>query len=221
MNITELQLQTNCLSSQKEFYNKTLGLNILNFNDGSFSVNIGSSTLVFQETTLKTYYHFAVNIPENKIKEAIAWLCPRVAPIEHEGSPLINFKNWNAHSVYFFDAGGNIVELIARHNLDNSTDKLFGQSHFLCISEVGMPVQNVALFCSLIEIKLKEKLWSGNTETFAAVGDENGLFIIVTEKRNWFPTEIQSRSFPAKTKISSPQVKGAEIREGNYEISSE
>ena len=38
---------------------------------------------------------------------------------------IANFVNWHAKSVYFFDPAGNIVELIARFDLDNKTSETF------------------------------------------------------------------------------------------------
>ena len=118
------------------------------------------------------YYHFAFNIPENKINEAIKWLEKKVELIEYGESNLISFPNWNAHSVYFYDPAGNIVEFIARHNLPNSTDREFSSESILNISEVGMPVTSVKNYCNTLNQMLDENLWWGNLETFAAIGDE-------------------------------------------------
>lgn len=205
MQILEIRLLTNSLKKQIEFYSNVLGLNTSYLNDGAGAIDIGSSKLIFDEVTSinNPYYHFAVNIPENQINEAIGWLKAKADLLEYENSPLVNFPNWNAHSVYFYDAGGNIVELIARHSLDNKTDSEFSSASFLNISEIGMPAENVKNFCGEINQKLNENLWWGNTETFAAVGDENGLFIVVTGQRNWFPTNKPSKIFPLAVTIEN------------------
>ena len=88
-----------------------------------------------------------------------------------------------------------------------------------CISEVGMPVKNVDLFGKLLKDKFQEKLWSGNYNTFAAIGDETGLFIVVTSNRNWFPTDKPSRAFPLEVKLAYSPKKITGINYEGYKIS--
>jgi len=222
MNILELRLFTNELSKQKEFYSNILGLEISSEENSSFKIKIGASKLTFIENNSidNPYYHYAINIPENQINEAINWLGSKVKLIEYENSPLVNFPNWNAHSVYYYDACGNIVELIARHNLNNKSDKEFSVKSFLNISEVGMPVENVKDFYNVLNEKLGEKLWWGNFETFAAIGDEEGLFIVVTSRRNWFPTDKPCKVFPLAVKIAVKSSLSLPLKYSEYLITS-
>jgi hypothetical protein len=110
-----------------------------------------------------------VNVPENRITEAIEWLGKKIPLIEYERNPLVNFQNWNAHSVYFYDPSGNIVELIARHNLPNKSESVFDSGSFLNISEIGMPVSSVNNLYSLIHSMMGKIV--GNIQTFAAAGN--------------------------------------------------
>lgn len=182
-------------------------------------IKLGSTNLIFTEDkSISPYYHFAINIPENQITEAIAWLKPKVKLIEYEGSPLIDFPNWNAHSVYFYDPAGNIVELIARHNLNNSSNEPFSQKSFLNISEIGLPVENVKAFHDIISSNMGVELWSGNHETFAAIGDENGLLIVVTPHRNWFPTDKPCNIYPLTVKISNKYSELVVLEHSQYKI---
>ncbi|MGH2575043.1 MAG: VOC family protein, partial [Ignavibacteria bacterium] len=205
MRFTEIELLTNKFSELKEFYSENLDLTIAGKTQNSFTVRIGTTGLKFRKNIgpVNPYYHFAINIPENQINEAKKWLSGKAEILKDNGNEIIDFKNWNAHSVYFYDPAGNIVELIARHNLPNNSNSDFNSSSLLCISEIGMPVENVSSFYKIIEEKLNEKIWSGNRETFAAVGDEHGLFIIVPNKRNWYPTDKESRIFPLTIKFKS------------------
>lgn len=203
MKFLEVELCTPRLNEQKEFYSDTLGMQT-DFNTPvSFTAHAGATLLKFTESNLQEapYYHFAFNIPENQLNDAIKWLGNRVKLIEYEGSPVIDFPNWNAHSVYFYDPAGNIVELIARHNLKNSSNEPFSAASLLSISEIGLPVESVKDFINLAEDKLNERLWWGNHEAFAAIGNEEGLLIAVTTERNWFPTEKPCNIFPVKLKI--------------------
>lgn len=219
MKIKEIELYASELNKQKHFYSRVLGLNLASDKGSYFSVDIGASKLTFleSETAADPYYHFAINIPENKITEAIEWLSKKTTLIEHEGNSLVNFPNWNAHSVYFYDPAGNIVELIARHNLSNRSDAGFDPGSFLSISEIGMPATSVNNLYSLVSSMMGERLWWGNLDKFAAAGDEEGLFIIVPTGRNWFPTNKPCNIYPMTLRIRS---KGAasSLDFGNYKI---
>ena len=202
MEIKELKLFTKFPKELKKFYSDDLGLIVSELSSTEFKVKVGKTDLYFsEEKKYSPYYHFAINIPQNKISEAIAWLKPKVSLIESEGSPLIDFNNWNAHSVYFYDPAGNIVELIARHDLDNASDEPFSDKCLLNISEIGMPVENVKVLHDTLNEKYGEYLWSGNLETFAAIGNQEGLFIVVTTHRNWFPTDKPCNIYTLTVKV--------------------
>jgi len=205
MRIIELKLPTTKLNEQKLFYADELGFELLNESGNSFTVKTGNSKLTFthNKNSAENYYHFAFNIPQNQLNEATMWLKQFTQLIEYDSSPVIDFPNWNAHSIYFYDAQGNIVELIARHNLNNSSGEAFSAKSILNISEVGMPVESVAEFYTELNEKLGLNLWYGNKETFAAIGDEEGLFIVVTTNRNWFPTDKPCNIYPLEIKIQS------------------
>lgn len=220
MNIRELHLYTGSVDLLTGFYSEVLGLKITEYDN--LKVKVGSTDLIFmEEKSSNPYYHFAVNIPENRINEAVEWLKPKVNLIEYNGSALIDFPNWNAHSVYFYDPAGNIVELIARHDLDNSSAKPFSAESFLSISEVGMPVEDIKTFYDLINTNSGEKLWSGNLDTFAAIGDQNGLFIVVTTHRNWFPTNKPCDIYPLTVKIKKENSAPVVLEYSSYKINTD
>ncbi|NOS84366.1 MAG: hypothetical protein HOP31_04415 [Ignavibacteria bacterium] len=222
MKIRELQLFTGSINLLNGFYSEALGLEVSKIEYDKLKVKVGATDLIFvEETKSNPYYHFAINIPENQINEAVEWLKPKVLLIESNCSSLIDFPNWNAHSVYFYDPAGNIVELIARHDLDNSSTRPFSANSFLNISEIGLPVDNVKTFHYLIKEHFGEELWSGNQETFAAIGDQNGLFIIVTTHRNWFPTDKPCNIFPLTVKIENKKSVIAAMEHSYYKIIAE
>ena len=66
------------LAAMKAFYGKTLELGILDERSDRFTVEAGESRLTFVESSdvvdgRAPFYHFAFNIPENKIREALEW----------------------------------------------------------------------------------------------------------------------------------------------------
>ena len=63
----------------------------------------------------------AVNLPGF---EAFAWANKKVELIPiTPTSNIADFKNWNAKAFYFYDNNQNIVEFIARFDLDNNSDR--------------------------------------------------------------------------------------------------
>lgn len=55
-----------------------------------------------QSIDIQPRYHFAFNIPNNKLQRAIKWVHSRVSLIPIEDSDMVaDFKNWNAQFIYF------------------------------------------------------------------------------------------------------------------------
>lgn len=205
MRIEQLILDTGKLSSLKDFYKIKLGMNVTGETANSFTIQTSSTNIIFNLSTglQNPFYHFAFNIPENQFMEAKNWAKERVELISLNGEDEFDFKNWNAHSVYFYDPAGNIVELIARHNLQNASDEKFTGNSILKISEMGLPVRDPSMFYEKLKQVLELPNFSGDMKTFIAAGDEDGLFIIVNEGRNWFPDCQSAKIFPALIKIVS------------------
>jgi len=222
MQIKEIILQTHLINELKNFYLNTIGLKLLNENDKSFSVKAGSSVIKFNKFKLNKnefpFYHFAFNIPQNQFSEAKKWLAAKVQLIKLDGEDEFHFKSWNAHSIYFYDPAGNIIELIARHNLTNSTDLLFSGESLLCISEIGIPVINLKGFLNRLSEDVHLPLFSGDNETFSAIGNEEGLFILVNKGRKWYPDCPEAEIFPLSVEINSDKESEIIIDEINFKI---
>ena len=191
MKIKQLIIYTSKLEEQTAFYKKTLGFPILeeSFNHSSFQV--GSSVLSFYHRETSSPYHFAMNIPCNQEKEALAWLKQRVEVlINDEGQEMNNFDNWNAKAIYFYDKDRNIVEFIARKSLNNVSNAPFRAQSLTCISEIGVPVDKIEKAYNDLNQLKKLPIYDGDLERFCAAGDEHGLFIIIDKaKKKWFPTD--------------------------------
>lgn len=196
MNILEIEIQTDDLVETENFYTSTLGLNLVRKGQNSISYSVGKSTLTFIKSNITNpKYHFAFNIPNNKLDEAIVWMSSKLNLIENgETGIMANFESWNAKAIYFYDNNNNIVEFIARFDLDNATNKPFDTSSILSISEIGIVTDEpLKLANDLIELNgfyFFEK--STKSEKFAALGNDNGLFIIAETNRKWYPTEQQA-----------------------------
>jgi hypothetical protein len=115
-------------------------------------------------------------------------------------SEIADFVNWHAKSVYFYDAAGNIVELIARVDLNNKTDEAFSSTQFLSINEVGLVFkenefeQRASGLLNSYSLSYFSK--QPPLPQFRAIGDDEGLFVVVPERRNWYPTEKPAGIYP-------------------------
>jgi catechol-2,3-dioxygenase len=136
--------------------------------------------------------HFAINVPPQRFEEAVEWVRERADLVEDD----VPFEAWRARSAYFFDPGGNIVELIAR-------ERAPGKELFLEISEVGLPVTDVGAAVEWLESELGLPYFSGNRRDFAAVGDDRGLFIVVPVGRPWLFTDEPAPDAPLRVTIES------------------
>ena len=209
MEFLELRLSTRDLARQRDFYGGTLRLELLEQTPKSFTVKAGFTALHFSTAAGFRPYHFAFNIPENKLSEAKTWLLERVELLKEAGQDQFALEDWNAEQVYFLDADGNILEFIARHELSNASDDPFDSQHILNVSEIGYVVPDVAeAVKSLNSLGLTPYREPG--EKFAAVGDAHGLFIVAETNRPWFPTaglptEVRAEAGPLELTLSSTQ----------------
>jgi catechol-2,3-dioxygenase len=206
MHITEIQLLTNDLAAQRQFYGETLGLPVTDVAANEIAVKIGTTKVVFRETAtpMEGSTHFAINIPENQFNEAKAWLKARTPLVtDKKGADEFHFSNkWNAHAVYFYDPSQNIVDLIARHDLPNRADTPFSVASWLEVSEIGVPSADVQVTAKAIQDSLDVPIYFGEgNNLYTAAGDEHGLFVIVKLGRVWHPeTGLVANSDPVIVK---------------------
>ncbi|MEM6348202.1 MAG: VOC family protein [Bacteroidota bacterium] len=200
MHIKALTLYTSQIEKQCRFYGEVLGLQVRQVSDGSYRFRLGETFVRLQAAPNAQPYHFAINIPHNQSKAALAWLKERVEVLTFEGHEIQDFSNWQADAIYFYDEDQNIVELIARRTLANASEDTFGPHSMLEVSEIGMPTLNIEAKYHLILAQLGLPIYDGSFERFCAIGDEHGLFICIDKsKKKWFPTndEAWSANFEA------------------------
>lgn len=196
MQILEVSIQTDDLQKTEKFYSGVLGLQTKSKDQHSISFLAGRSTLSFINSHIKDpKYHLAFNIPSNKLDEAIGWISNKTDLINiAENEVIAHFENWNAKSIYFFDNKGNVLEFIVRFDLDNSSENPFDSDSILSINEIGVVTNEPLAFAeTIIQDHGLEYFWRGpKREDFVAVGDDDGLIVIATPGRNWYPTESPS-----------------------------
>lgn len=215
MHITDLILETHNLAAQRDFYEHTLGLPVVTTNEQTFTVQAGSTRLTFRATEQREpLYHVAFTIPRNKVEQAKRWAEARFPLVtDPAGHTAFTGNSWNSWSIYFRDPAGNILEFIVHYDLPKETAGDFGPSDILYVSEIGLPVDDVLAQVSHLQALLGIEPYKGeSSETFTAIGDIYGLFIVVARGRLWYP-DMKSPGVPAPVQVT---VQGTE--EGHYTL---
>jgi catechol 2,3-dioxygenase-like lactoylglutathione lyase family enzyme len=204
MHIQRLRLFTAQLGELMDFYHGILELPIAWSNENGFGIQCGDGMLEFAAGGEENYYHVAFNIPSAAIEAAAAWLEELgIAILPLEGKRIVDFPNWAAKSVYFHDPAGNILELIARERLELPGGKPFGSDSIVGISEMGLPTDSMATVLQALESQIELARFWNPGPSFAAMGDDRGLFIVVDSKEKlWIPTMVPALPFPFEADIS-------------------
>lgn len=199
MQFDALRLRTTHLAAQRVFYTETLGLPLHVEDATAFTVQAGATRLTLAASPDFTgAYHFAFNVPRSLFASARAWIAART-PLLREGERdafVSTSGGWDAEMTYFRDAAGNIVEFIARRTLPDDATGAFGPEMIRCVSEIGLPVADVPAQSAALAATLGAAPYGEQSDTFAPVGDEHGLVIVVREGRPWFPTQTAATDAP-------------------------
>lgn len=199
MKIKKVTLLSSNLIKTEQFYAELLGLPVLEKSSSHIQFSIGTSQLEFKATTIeKPVYHIAFDIPHNQVEEAVQWLSSKVSIIKVEDKAVVEFPSWNARSIYFFDNVGNVLECIARFNNNNQREAPLAANSLVAISEAALVTENVKqLGEKLIELyKIPYYHRQKQRDDFSVLGEDEGLFILMSDTRNWFPTESKAEQFP-------------------------
>ncbi|MCS5520505.1 hypothetical protein [Curtobacterium flaccumfaciens] len=198
MDIRQVQLATRSLADTARFYER-LGCPV-EIVDTTVRIVVGSTLLVFRELPEMTgALHLAITIPTGTFDAAKAWIAGLTTVLgtddqdEFEGPP-----NWNSRSVYFEGPDQQLLELIERRDLEPGARRVGVGTDagvpLVSVSEVGVPVPDVLGAASALRRAGLEPYANPPGESFAAVGDVDGLVILVSPDRRWFPTGDRSPS---------------------------
>ncbi|MGM1049553.1 MAG: VOC family protein [Bacillota bacterium] len=223
MKLSKVLLSTQQFEAIKGFYGSLLGLDVLEDQPSQLLFQAGSTILAFRKASPQDqpYYHIAFTIPANKFSEAKQWVSERgIALFSIDGQNEFLFENWNASAFYFYDPDGNLIEFIAHHTLNNTTDEAFGSKNLLCISEIGLPVDNVSQVVKELTETFRLRLWSGDGQQFAALGDAEGRLIVVDKHRPWFPDGRIPGVFDTRVSIEGTDSARVVLQNGLYELRS-
>jgi catechol 2,3-dioxygenase-like lactoylglutathione lyase family enzyme len=226
--IHQLTLATSDLADQEAFWAETLGLPVRKCSDGAVEVSLRASTIRFEQAlpAIDARYHFAINVPRGSILDAAAWIAERHEllafhddPDVEEGATIVHTDR-GASALYFLDAGGNVVELIANDHLDNASDAPFGPEAFLEVAEIGVATADTGATRAAIQDALSaEVLWGGQEGwLLTAIGDDRGVVIVAPTGRGWIPVGLPARPLPTTIVAAGPQLRDVTLVEGPYRI---
>ncbi len=202
MEIRQVQLTTRSLDDTARFYER-LACPVEVVAD-TVRVAVGSSLLVFRALSeMAGALHLAFTIPTGTFDAAKSWIAGVTTVLgtedqdEFEGPP-----NWNSRSVYFEGPDQQLLELIERRDLAvdaglESRARRAGTGAavpLVSVSEVGVPVPDVLGVVEVLRRAGVQPYANPPGEPFAAVGDVDGLVILVAPDRRWFPTGDRSPS---------------------------
>ncbi len=206
MKILDLKLEANNLDTILEFYSETLGLKILEQTPTALRFQAGDTQLTFiAKSTTKAQYHFAFNIATNHLAQAIEWAQATglVLLPSPKDETITYFDTWKAQSIYFWDKNGNLLEFIAREDTQIQKEAPFTPKEMLNISEIGLITKKPIATGEAIQQQIGVDFFSKATPLaeFCALGDDDGLLILVTPNRTWYPTDILAQRSPATIQV--------------------
>ncbi|MCP1186798.1 VOC family protein [Paenibacillus sp. 1781tsa1] len=221
MIIREVGLFTHQIEAMREFYGTLLELELAEDNTTFVSFTAGNSVLAFKKAPEqeRPYYHVAFTIPTNKLADAKRWAQYRnISLLSKDGQDEFYFPYWDATAFYFYDPNGNLMEFIAHHSLDNAVDEAFEAKHLLCISEIGLPVDDVPETMSTLNGHFQLEPFAGDGKQFSPTGDAEGMFIVIDKQMPWFPDGRMPGVFVTEVKVETGQLGNLRIQEGLYSI---
>lgn len=227
MRIAQLTLAAADPAAQAEFWGERLGLGVREA-EGIVEVLLRRSAIRFEPAAEGTdpRYHFAVNIPPGMIDEAASWLGDRHELLEFHGDPdveegaTIVQGGRGASSMYFLDAAGNVVELMANPRLERKPDASFGPDSLLEIAEIGVATADTAATRAAIEdVFGAEVLWGGREGwLLTAIGDDRGVVIVAPVGRGWIPVGLPAEPLPTTIIAEGPRPTEVTLPEGPYRL---
>jgi len=212
LKIKRLELRSLNVAASANFWESKFGFPVVYATPSNPRIQIGNTELSFRPhiTGPKPVYRFAFEIPENQIEQAFFWLKEaNIEVLKHpeNGREIQHVPRLNAHSIAFIDGMGNLVELIAKHDLKNSSEEPFTRASLLGINEIGVVSFNIQKAVDLVKSELNVDEMTGYGAGYKPLGGREGQLHMVVPKRPWLPYDINSVNIPMLITVQYPQVK--------------
>lgn len=206
MRILELHLLAENLEEAAAFYQGLIEFEILHQDKQLLTLATGDTQLHFRPANgAPALYHFAFEVPNNKFEDAYQWFSERVElmPITPD-SFIADFVNWKAKSFYFRDNQGNILECIARFHSNTHSTQKFNSRSINYISEIGIVTDDITHTIHQVKQDFDVPVFSRQSvlPEFAALGNDEGLFIVSAPRRPWYPTKTEAQKCLTRIKFA-------------------
>lgn len=201
MNILSVQFETNIIPEIKKFY-KSIGFRVREIDD-KLIISVQHSEIVFKRNEAlmnESLYHFAIDIPPSKCNRIKASIKNKFELLVEEDDDEIYFEHINARSSYINDPSGNIVEFVARNDLDNKYIEVVNMD-FLRISEISLVTNKVIETFNQLKMygfRERDNEILENSLNFICSGIEKSYILLTKENRRWLFSDKLSKSFPIK-----------------------
>ncbi|OWA37695.1 hypothetical protein B9G55_06515 [Saccharibacillus sp. O16] len=206
MNIQKIELWISNFEQTVQFYEQAIGFKRMEDSEAAkVSFQIGSSILELNRDPGDRgyYYHFAFNIPPNLFRDAKRWLSKRTELLLEDGEDEVFFDGLTqADSFYTEDPAGNIVEFIARrHTTPASSAFTFTTEQIMCISEIGLSVDNLAEYAERmhtlgIPVRGNEEISYDGYLNFMGEYEDGSFIILSPLGRRWYFSDKPSIAAP-------------------------
>jgi catechol 2,3-dioxygenase-like lactoylglutathione lyase family enzyme len=206
-----LQIKLNAATAHAEalrrFYADQLGLPAVGSN-GSYGFKAGRTVIEFNAVSSgEPFYHYALRVPRNRFAAGCDWLAGHAELlVDHEsGSTIFAFEAWNAEACYAHDPCGNIVELIAHHELREETPagQPFSAAELLGVCELGLVGADTGAMARALDT-VRIGLWDGTVDEpgrLAFMGGRDGVLILSPVGRGWMPTRRPAEVHPTEAVV--------------------
>lgn len=237
MQIMSVDTVTRSIAETAAYYETVLGLPVRK-EIGAVEVTVGRSVIRFREDAdAEGDQHFAFLIDEARFDAARAFLAAGPGLLgDGDRTEFEAQSAWNARSLYFSGPDRSVLEVIARRDLpqplsagNGSSAKAsishvpgaqlvpFGPGDLLSVSEVGIAVPDVAGTADRLTDAGIGRYPDGSA-TFSPAGHIDGMLILVSPGRTWFPTSDRVVAEPPVTVVAQAGAASPGVVPGRYEL---
>jgi len=193
MKIREVAITVGKLDAAAAFFRDVLKMPVAEQVD-RVTVTAGFSRLVITPgEQFDGVHHLAFGVSPHDFDDARIWLKQRVDLIAAGDSEVVQGPpGWDSRSVYFLGPEDILLEFIARES-DSGLPPRDGVIPLpFSISEIGISVPDTMAAVAELTKVLRLPIFPPQEADFAAVGDHDGLLIVVDQDRTWFPTRVHT-----------------------------
>lgn len=237
MEIISIDTVTRSIAETAAYYETVLGLPVSK-EIGAVEITVGRTVLRFREDADAVGdQHYAFLIDDARFDAARAFLTAGPGLLSDGDRTEFEAQDaWNARSLYFPGPDRSVLEVIARRDLPRDlgagrgagakassphvpgTQPVpFGPGDLLSVSEVGIAVPDVVDTADrLTEAGIGR--YPAGSATFSPAGHIDGMLILVSVGRTWFPTSDRVVGEPPVAVVAQAGPASPGVVPGRYEL---